>query len=136
MKFSLFLLITVSLVCSIYWFFLEKLILIKYKYSREYHRKFKLKFSSSDDIISSFFSKYLPTPEDIGLTRYDQNSRPENYPCTKTEWAVDLPQDKFDRDLLLIRQLLSKTNLEFRPLKLAFDANRDGWKASQIYRTQ
>ena len=86
---------------------------------------------ADNDFISNFFSKILPTPEDIGLKRYDRNSRPENYPCTKTEYAELLPEDiaSNDSDILLIRQLLAKTNLEFRPLQSIYDANRDGWRA-------
>jgi hypothetical protein len=86
---------------------------------------------ADNDFISSFFSKFLPTPEDIGLSRYNSTTRPENYPCTKTEFALPLPDDikSKDQDLLLIRQLLAKTNLEFRNLQCLYDANKDGWKA-------
>ena len=86
---------------------------------------------ADNDFISNFFSKFLPTPEDVGLTRYDRNSRPENYPCTKTEYAELLPEDiaSKDDDILLIRQLLAKTNLEFRPLQCVYNANIDGYKA-------
>lgn len=92
---------------------------------------------ADNDFISNFFSRFLPTPEDIGLSRYDSNTRPENYPCTKTEWAELLQEDiaSKDKDILLIRQLLAKTNLQFRPLQLLYDANRDGWK-SQIFHSK
>lgn len=80
----------------------------------------------NDDFISNLFAKFLPVPEDVGLKRYDQNSRPENYPAVKDEFAQLLPQDDTD-DKKLIRQLLAKTNLEFRPLKLVYNANQDGW---------
>ena len=32
-------------------------------------------------------------------------------------------------EMSLIRELLAKTNLEFRDLNLAYDANKDGWRA-------
>ena len=107
-----------------------------------YRRKCKLRDASKpprkapadDNFISNFFSKFLPTPEDLGLSRFDTNSRPENYPCTKTEWASLLPEDleSNDSELILIRQTLAKTNLEFRPLQCAYDANKDGWKAKVL----
>jgi len=43
-----------------------------------------------------------------------------------------LSEDK-DKEILLIRQLLAKTNLEYRPLKLAYDANKDGWNAQVFH---
>lgn len=89
------------------------------------------KAPADNNFISNFFSRFLPTPEDLGLSRFDSNSRPENYPCTKTEWASLLPEDLSSKDseLILIRQTLAKTNLEFRPLQCVYDANKDGWKA-------
>lgn len=49
---------------------------------------------ADNDFISNFFSRFLPTPEDIGLKRYDSVSRPENYPCVKDRFADLLPEDK------------------------------------------
>jgi hypothetical protein len=43
-----------------------------------------------------------------------------------------LPEDQ-SVDQKLIRQLLAKTNLEYRALELAFDANRDGWNAKSFH---
>ena len=89
---------------------------------------------ADNDFISSFFSKFLPTPEDIGLSRYDRNSRPENYPCSKDEFALPLPSDAKSPEKLLIRPLLAKTNLEFRDLNLVYDANQDGWRADYFHK--
>ena len=61
--------------------------------------------------MSNFVKRFLPTPEDVGLTRFDRTSQPERYPCTKTEFAALLPTDKTP-ETMLIRPLLSKTNLE------------------------
>lgn len=89
----------------------------------------------SGDWITDVFAKFLPTPEDIGLTRFTPTNRPENFPCVKDRWAEVLPEDTKanDKDMLLIRQVLAATNLETRPLKLAYDANKDGWKSSVFH---
>ena len=60
-------------------------------------------------------------------------SRPENYPAVKDEFADLLPEDK-DKDIALIRQLLASTNLEYRPLKLAYSATKDGWSSSSFHK--
>ena len=83
--------------------------------------------------MSNFVKKFLPTPEDVGLSRYDRNSQPERYPCTKTEFAALLPSDK-SAETTLIRPLLAKTNLEFRDLVLAYDANKDGWDPKSFHK--
>lgn len=83
---------------------------------------------AQNDFISRLVSAFLPTPEDVGLTRYDTNTRPENYPATKTEFAPLLPEDKADKNIALIRQTLAKTNLANRKLKLVYNANKDGWR--------
>lgn len=86
-----------------------------------------------DDFISRIFRPFIPTPEDIGLKRFNQTSRPENFPCVKDKWADLLPEDKRDTDTALLRPMLCNTNLQYRPLRLAYDANRDGWKASAFH---
>jgi hypothetical protein len=88
---------------------------------------------ADNDFISRFFSKLLPTPEDMGLTRFDVSTRPENYPCVKDEFASLLDSDSESPDKTLVRQLLKNTNLETRDLKLIYDANEDGWKAIKFH---
>lgn len=85
--------------------------------------------------LSRFAKAFLPSPEDIGLTRYDKKSRPENYPATKTEFAAILPSDgkQYKDDKAIIRPLLSGTNLETRALQLLYSADSDGWKASAFH---
>lgn len=90
------------------------------------------KAPANNDFISRFFGAFLPTPEDIGLTRYNRTSKPENYYATTDEWAEKLLEDT-DADILLIRQTLKYTNLEFRPLRLVYSANRDGWNAKAFH---
>lgn len=122
---------------SISSFQLNKFNRIHYGYCKLYDtNKPPRKPPADNNFISNFFSKFLPTPEELGLSRFDTNSRPENYPCTKTEWASLLPEDLTSKDseLILIRQTLAKTNLEFRPLQCVYDANKDGWKAKVLFR--
>lgn len=88
--------------------------------------------SDGGDFITNIFKRFLPTPEDVGLTRFTKDSLPEKFPATKTEWAELLPSDN-DENKKLIRQCLAQTNLERRPLVLAYSANRDGWKASTFH---
>lgn len=97
--------------------------------SRLYNEK---KRPAGDDFISNFVYKFFPAPEDLGLKRYDRDSCPENFPCVKDVYAALLPEDidcNADTDIKVVRQLLAKTNLEFRPLQCIYDANRDGWKS-------
>lgn len=88
---------------------------------------------ADNDFISRFFSKILPTPEDVGLTRFDRSTRPENYPCIKDEFAQILDSDLGCPNKVLIRQLLKNTNLETRDLQLLYDANEDGWRAIKFH---
>jgi TLD len=88
---------------------------------------------ADNDFISRFFSKILPTPEDVGLTRFDRSTRPENYPCIKDEFADMLDSDQGCPDKMLIRQLLKNTNLETRDLQLIYDASEDGWRAVKFH---
>jgi len=89
---------------------------------------------AQSDFLSRLVSAFLPTPEDVGLKRYDTNSRPENYPATKTEFAEVLTDDKKDRNIMLVRQTLAKTNLATRKLQLVYDANKDGWKKENFHK--
>ena len=89
-----------------------------------------LNLSSPDDFITSFVKKFLPTPEAVGLTR--SGNRVENYPAVLDKYAEKLNEDGND-DRALIRQTLAQTNLEFRPLKLLYDADKDGWNAKKFH---
>jgi hypothetical protein len=42
-----------------------------------------------------------------------------------------LPGD--DKDMARVRPVLKNTNLEFRGLKLTYDANRNGWDAYKFH---
>lgn len=56
------------------------------------------------------------------LYRFDRNTIPDKFSCVKDVWIDPLPQDT--QEIVFLRQMLAKTNLESRPLALAYDANR------------
>lgn len=84
--------------------------------------------ADTNDLVTMIFGRFLPTPSDIGLKRYNRDTRPENYPCVKDVWAPNLPSDT--EDMRIVRQTLANTNLETRALRLTYSANRDGWKST------
>jgi len=53
---------------------------------------------------------------------------PDTYPATTTEFASPLPGDSAEAQLL--RPMLKNTNLEFLPLRLAYDSGQHGWSAA------
>jgi len=91
-----------------------------------------LNSSPSEDLITSIFKRWLPTPTSVGLTQFTKDTLPEKFPATLTEVAEILPSDN-DETKKLIRPLLKQTNLECRPLILAYDAQRDGWSANSFH---
>jgi len=82
--------------------------------------------SDKDDLVTKLFGWAMPKPEKVGLSRFDRDTLPENYPATKTEFAELLPDDESDADKALMRPLLARTNLEKIELKLAFDSKKHG----------
>lgn len=53
------------------------------------------------------------------------------YPAVIGEWAELLPSD--EGEVALIRPLLAATAIENVPLRLAYDADRDGWTAEAFH---
>jgi hypothetical protein len=82
-----------------------------------------------EKIFGIFFGEKEETP--FGLKRFGQDRFPEQYPATVTEWAEPLPGD--DKDVARLRPLLKNTNLETRPLRLAFSANAHGWRPDAFH---
>eukprot|EP00890_Picochlorum_soloecismus_P001076 jgi/Picsp_1/196/NSC_00195-R1_protein len=75
-----------------------------------------------------FGSQALETDEAFGLKRV-ANDLPEIYPAVIDEFADPLPEDSVesvDPDVIYIRQLLAKTQLEKTPLRLAYDSSVHG----------
>lgn len=87
----------------------------------------------ADDPVEKIFSFFFGEreAEPMGMKRMTKNQFPERYPATKTEWAEPVPSD--DAEMASIRPLLKNTNLEERALKLAYDANKDGWNPPSFH---
>lgn len=81
-------------------------------------------------IFSFFFGKKETAP--LGMARFGPDRFPEQYPATKTDWALPVPDD--DTHVAIVRPFLKNTNLERRPLRLAYDANRHGWNAVAFHK--
>ena len=77
------------------------------------------------DFITNLFERFLPKPEQVGLSRFTPDSNPEKFPPTKTRIAAPLPSDK--GDMVLARSVLAGTNLETRELQLLFSGDRDSY---------
>ena len=88
--------------------------------------------SDNDDFITKLFGWAMPKPEAVGLNRYTRDSLPENYPAVKDKFAQPLASDKTE-SMALVRQVLARTNLEKRELKLAYSGNRDGFSAKKFH---
>lgn len=67
-----------------------------------------------------------PTSDEDRRIKY-----PEQYPATY-ELLNPLPNDQ--NDARIVRPLLKQTQLENRPLRLAFDARKQGWNARAFHR--
>lgn len=78
-----------------------------------------------------FGRKALEDPTPGGLKRLSDEAAKELYPATVDQWADPLPGDS--EDVAVLRQLLAQTQLEAAPLRLAFDADRDGWSADAFH---
>jgi hypothetical protein len=59
---------------------------------------------------------------------------PEQYPATHELNEVQIEQDELIPEALLLRPLLKNTQLQSRPLKLVYDANKDGWDPNSFHR--
>ena len=82
-----------------------------------------------EKIFEFFFGK--PEAEPLGLKRFGKERFPEQYPATVDEWAEPLEGDS--PDVAKLRPLLKNTNVEFRNLKLTYDANKNGWNAAKFH---
>ena len=80
------------------------------------------------DAAEKLFEFFFGAPQEgevAGLAR--TAGAPDTYPATKTEFAD--PVDSDDSEMALLRPLLKNTNLEYLPLRLAYDSKSDGWSA-------
>lgn len=82
-------------------------------------------------LVGALFGKSaLQDPEPMGLKRLNFEDLPDQF-VTMTEFAEILPMDP--EEVKLFRPLLAKTQLEKRPLSLAFSANEHGWSARSFH---
>ena len=87
-----------------------------------------------EDPVEKLFSFFWGEKEDspAGLARFGRDKYPEQYPCTKTEWASLLPSDRANR-FEQYRPMLARTMMEKREMKLRYDANSHGWSAASFH---
>ena len=88
------------------------------------------------DMIERMFGKLfgqgaLEDSTPFGMKRLTAEDQPEMYPAVTDEWAG--PMDGDSPEVALLRPLLAKTQLERLPLRLAYDADIDGWTAEAFH---
>jgi hypothetical protein len=74
-----------------------------------------------------FGQKALDDPTPGGLKRLSGDAAKELYPAVTDAFAQPVAGD--GEDVAALRPLLAQTQLESCPLRLAYDAERDGWDA-------
>lgn len=91
-----------------------------------------------EKLFNFFFGGVEESPS--GLARFNSTRFPEQYPCTKTEWADVLPGDVEEEGGPILsflprrfRPMLKNTNMEARDMALTFDADVDGWSAAAFH---
>ena len=91
---------------------------------------------NSDDLdpIERLFNFFFGPreAEPAGLKRFGRGKFPEQYPCVKDVWASLLSSDSKNR-FTKFRPMLASTNMEFREMRVVYDAAKDGWSASQFH---
>jgi len=90
--------------------------------------------SNDEDIIERIFGRFFGPKEDkpFGLSRYTVDSNGDLFPATYELLTEPFPGDS--KDAALVRPLLKQTCLAERKLRLAYDAGRNGWRASSFHR--
>lgn len=103
-----------------------------FRLRKQQHFQLRATDSEEDgDFITKVFKRFLPKPEDMGLTRLSVETAPEQFPCTKSRWALPLACD--DPTMKIFRPALAQTNFESRELRIAFDASIDGWSFEKFH---
>uniref|UniRef100_A0A7S4DU51 TLDc domain-containing protein n=1 Tax=Lotharella globosa TaxID=91324 RepID=A0A7S4DU51_9EUKA len=92
--------------------------------------------AEDEDPVTNFFTKIFGKnarndPEPMGLKRATVEEFPDLWPPTQ-ELGEVLADDP--ADVRVFRPLLKQTTLEFQPLLLAYDADRDGWSNKDFRR--
>lgn len=87
---------------------------------------------SNEKALYGWFDNFWQTSDSASSSR--QVEYPEQYPATyELNSDVELEHDKNDESKKLIRRLLKNTQLESRPLTLAYQASRNGWTAQHFH---
>eukprot|EP00752_Nemacystus_decipiens_P009521 g8510.t1 len=87
------------------------------------------------DVIEKLFSMVFGNKNDApggDLERITVKKFPDQYPAEKVLQAEPVQGDS--KDVAVIRPLLKQTELEFRKLKLVYDARRNGWKPAAFHK--
>ncbi|CAJ1949374.1 unnamed protein product [Cylindrotheca closterium] len=82
--------------------------------------------------LHGWFDNFWQTPETSSSSR--QIEYPEQYPATYEPNTASVEGDAGDENKEFLRQLLKNTQLESRPVVLAYDANKNGWTAQAFHR--
>ncbi|KAL4458167.1 hypothetical protein ABPG75_013032 [Micractinium tetrahymenae] len=88
------------------------------------------------DLVERFVGRLfgrqaLEDPTPGGLKRLSDDAAKELYPAVTDVWAEPVEGDA--EDVAALRPLLAQTQLESVPLRLAYDADRDGWSAAAFH---
>ncbi|PSC73341.1 ATPase AAA [Micractinium conductrix] len=77
-------------------------------------------------LVGKLFGRQaLEDPTPGGLKRLSDDAAKELYPAVTDQFAAPLPGD--GDDVAALRPLLAQTQLESAPLRMAYDADEDGW---------
>ncbi|EFN54294.1 hypothetical protein CHLNCDRAFT_135883 [Chlorella variabilis] len=92
--------------------------------------------AQEEDLIESFFGRLfgrpaLDDPTPFGLKRVSEEAAKELYPAVTDTFAESLSGD--NEDVAKLRPLLAQTQLESVPLRLAYDADQDGWTPTAFH---
>ena len=80
--------------------------------------------------LRGWFDELWPQP----LEQDGRSLKPEQYPANTVDAAPSLPSDVSDATMAIVRPLLRDTQLEARPLQVAFDTRRgDEWTAMAFH---
>ena len=80
-----------------------------------------------------FDNFWQSSEESSSSTSSRQQEYPEQYPATYELNDITLQDDDDDKNKIILRRLLKNTQLESRPLTLAYQATRDGWTAPSFH---
>ena len=81
--------------------------------------------------LFGWFDSLFPQLNDVEAGEERKRQFPEQYPATYEMSSVQVPTDS--KEAALLRPLLKQTQLQERPLVLAYDASKHGWSAQSFH---